>query len=86
MQFSITLLYSNENEKGMAIYLPMGLHQYGNQLEADLLEQEQMGFEPRNSGFKTDRSTKMKLSLTWGQKELAWAIFCHSSPCCDDKI
>ena len=27
------------------------------QLNVDLLEQEQQGFEPRTSGFKTDRST-----------------------------
>ena len=33
------------------------MHQYGNHFEADLLEQEWPGFEPRTSGFKTDRST-----------------------------
>ena len=32
----------------------MCAHQYGNK-EADLLEQEPPGFEPRTSGFKTNQ-------------------------------
>ena len=41
----------------MVIFYLVCFHQYSNHLEADLLEQEQPGFEPKTSEFKTNHST-----------------------------
>ena len=45
----ITLPNSNENHKIKVIYHHMGLHQYRNHLEVDIIEQERPGFEPLES-------------------------------------
>ena len=57
IHFSIAFPYLNENDKVLVIYCRLKLHQYGNHLEVDFLEQEQLGFEPRNSEFETDCTT-----------------------------
>ena len=71
IHFSITLPFSHDNDKVIIILYHMWLHQFGNHLKADLLEQEQPGFEPRTFGFKTDSST-IKPSHLFGKGIFLW--------------